>query len=239
MRLHKKNKELGLEMVGQIKKVNLDKLRVERPELIDEEVKKIFSRSKEEQVEIVDQIVKNFKDEDAEKRWIIGLIIERILDYDPCLIPRQIVLDMAVDKSFSVRSSAAVCLFKLSNIAPSKVPLDILNKLASVHEDWYVYTPAIAALKVLAHKRPAAVRILVSMISSKDIYEVEAGVLSLLDVVRNDPDVVDSETIRKLQKYCRELEGVPAENVRKSIGEIAHLIQTKPLKSRVIRYYPF
>ena len=235
----RKTKELELEMVGQVKKVDLNKLRVEQPEVIEEEVKKIFSRSKEEQVEIVDQIVKTFKGEDDEKRWIIGLMIEYILDYDPCLIPRQIVLDMAVDKSFSVRSSAAVCLFKLSNVAPSKVPLDVLSKLASVHEDWYIYTPALAALKVLAHKRPAAVRILVNMISSKDIYEVEAGVLSLLDVVRNDPDVVDLETIRELQKYSRKLEGAPAESIRKSLEEIAYLIQNKPSKSRVMRYYPF
>lgn len=91
----------------------------------------------------------------------------------------------------------------------------------------------------MAHKRPAAVRILVNMISSKDIYEVETGVLSLLDVVRNDPDVLDLETIRELQKYSRKLEGAPAESIRKSLEEIAHLIQTKPSKPRVIRYYPF
>lgn len=226
-------------MAEPVMKVNLKKLRVEQPEVIKEEVKKILSRPKEEQVEIVNQIVKSFKVEDDEKRWIIGLMIEYILDYDPCLIPRQIILDMALDKSFSVRSSAAVCLFKLSNVSPSKVPLDVLKKLASIREDWYIFTPALAALKVLAHKRPVAVRILVNMISSKDIYEVEAGVLSLLDVVRNDPDVIDLETIQELKKYCGKLEGAPAKSIRKSLGEIAHLIQTKPSKSRVIRYYPF
>lgn len=226
-------------MTRQARKVDLNKLRVEQPEVIEEEVKKIFSRSKEEQVEIVDQIVKTFRGEDDEKRWIIGLMMEHILDYDPSLIPRQLVLDMAVDKSFSVRSSAAVCLFKLSNVAPSKVPLDVLSKLASVHEDWYVCTPALAALKVLSHTRPAALKILVDMISSKDINQAEAGVASLLDVVGNDPDVVDFGTIQNLQEYSKKLEGAPAKNIRKSLEEIEYLIKTKPSKSRVIRYAPF
>ncbi|MGA2768459.1 MAG: hypothetical protein ABSF24_09115 [Candidatus Bathyarchaeia archaeon] len=226
-------------MAGQHEKIDLKKLRVEQPWLIEEEAKRILSRPKNEQIEIVDQIVKSFKLKSEETRWVIGLLIEYLLDYDPCLVPHQIILDMAADRSFSVRSSAAVCLFKLSGVAPSEVPLDVLSRLASVDEDWYVYSPALAALKVLSHKRPAAVGILVDMISSEDINKIEMGLLSLLDVVRNDPDAVKPETIQELEKHIGELKEVTPESVKKSLEEIISLIQAKPSKSTVIRYSPF
>jgi hypothetical protein len=227
-------------MVGQAEKVNLSKLRVEQPQLIETEVKRILSRPKREQTKIVGQILKNFKLKNENTRWVIGIMIEYFLDYDPALVPRQIILDMAEDKSFSVRSSAAVCFFKLANIAPAEVPLDILQKLASAKEDWYVSKPAQATLKVLSHKRQAAVGILVDMISKEDIEEAAAGASSLLEVVRNDPEVIELETIKKLQKQYVGLAGDLADTITKSLKEIARIIRTKPpLKPKVIRYYPF
>ena len=226
-------------MAGRDEKVDLSKLRVEQPQLIEEEVKTILSKPKKEQVQIVNQILKDFKLKSDETRWIIGIMIEYFLDYDPCLIPRQIILDMASDRSFSVRSSAAICLFTLSNIAPSEVPLDVLSKLASVHEDWYVSTPAQAALKVLSHKRPAALRILMDMISSKNIDEAQAGISSLLDVVRNDPGVVTLETIKKQEKHCYEFQGDVGESIKKTFQEIVCIVQAESSKSKVIRYSPF
>jgi hypothetical protein len=217
----------------------VSKFRVEQPWLIEEEVKRILARPKQEQVQIVDQVLRGFKTKSDDTRWVIGIMIEYFLEYDPCLIPRQIFLDMASDRSFSVRSSAAYCFYTLSNIAPSEVPLDILRKLAAVGEDWYVCTPARAALKVLSHKRTAAVKIILDMISSKNVEEGEVGVSMLLEVVRNDHGIVDLETLKKLEKHCSEFQGEVGKRITQSLQQIIWTIQTKELASKVIRYSPF
>jgi hypothetical protein len=218
--------------------INLSKFKVEQPWLIEEEVKRILSKPKQEQVQIVNQVLKDFKTKSDDTRWIIGIMIEYFLEYDPCLIPRQIILDMASDRSFSVRSSAAYCFYTLSNISPSEVPLDILSKLAAVGEDWYVCTPARAALKVLSHKRSAAVRIILDMISSKNVAEVEVGVSVLLDIVRNDRGVVDLETLKKLEKHCTGFQGDIGREIAMSFHQIVWTIQSKEPESKVIRYSP-
>ena len=219
--------------------IDLSRFRVEKPWLIEEEVKRILSKPKQDQVEIVNQILRNFKTKSDNTRWVIGIMIEYFLEYDPCLIPRQVILDMASDRSFSVRSSAAYCFYTLSNIAPSEVPLDILRKLAAVGEDWYVCTPARAALKVLSHKRNAAVRIILDMALSKDVAEVEVGFSLLLDIVRNDREVVDPETIKKLGEHCTKFQGEVGDRIAKSFQQIVRIIQAKESESKVIRYSPF
>ncbi len=203
-----------------------------QPHLIQKEVRSIlFTKTKKEQIQIVKEIIELLDDQDEDKRWVAGSMLEEILEYDSQLVPRDAILKMSKDGSFSVRSSAAVCLFIMANFAPGQVPLDVVRRLASIREDWYVFTPALSTLKVLAHKMPRAVGILIEMASSNDPDEAEYGVSALLDIVKNDADVLNEEKILHLQKHNNKF-------VRESIEKILQIIRTKPT-TKVIRYYPF
>ena len=48
-----------------------------------------------------------------------------------------------------------------------------LLRLASVNEDWYVFTSAIATLQTLSHHMPRALDMLIEMASSDDVEEAE------------------------------------------------------------------
>ncbi|MEM2936391.1 MAG: hypothetical protein QW231_04345, partial [Candidatus Bathyarchaeia archaeon] len=204
----------------------------ERSDLIQKEVRNIFTKSKEEQIHVVKQIIRLLDDENEDKRWIAGLMLEEILQYDSKLVPRDAILKMSRDKSFSVRSSAAVCLFTLANFAPGEVPLDVVRRLASKDEDWYVYMPALATLKVLAHKISKAVEILVEIASSDNPSEAEYGVSALLHVVKNDAEILHEDMILHLRKHKSKF-------VRESAEEILQIIKRKPSMPKVIRYSPF
>ena len=89
---------------------------------------------------------------------------------------------MTADPFFSVRSSAAVSYYHLAGMSPDAVPVEVLGRLASVFEDWYVMTPATSALLRLARTRPVAVEILARAIThdNKDAREHVAHTLERL-----------------------------------------------------------
>jgi CAP12/Pycsar effector protein, TIR domain len=205
----------------------------EQPDLIEEEVKRIFlNNPKEEQSTIVSDVIALLESDDDDTRWVASLMLEEVLEYDASLVPREAILKMSRDASFSVRSAASVCLFKLANIAPSCVPLDVIVRLASIDEDWYVFTPALATLKTLSHRMPRALDVVLGMAHSDNEDEAEYGVAALLDIVSNDPGILGGERLQPLDKS-------PSKYVRKTAAKIkAALKQVKQAES-VIRYSPF
>jgi hypothetical protein len=205
----------------------------ERPDLLQTEVHRIFLRkSKTEQSRMVGDIVELLDNENEDTRWVAGLMLEEVLEYDASLVPKEAILKMSQDKSFSVRSSSAVCLFTLANIAPSLVPLDIVIRLASIDEDWYVFTPALATLKTLAHRMPRALDTILRMACSDDKDKAEYGMSALLDIVGNDPDILDEERLTPLEKS-------PSKYVRETVGKIKVLLESGKRGPSVIRYSPF
>lgn len=205
----------------------------ERPDLVQKEVRRIFlEKPKEEQLKIVEDIIGLFENENEDTRWVAGLMLEEILEYDSSLVPKEAIVKMSRDKFFSVRSSASVCLFTLANIASSRVPLDVVIKLASLDEDWYVFTPAIATLKTLAHKMPRALDTIFRMAQSNDEDEAEYGISVLLDIVRNDPNILDEKNLHPLEKSS-------SKYVRETVIEIKRVLKCGEHGPNVIRYAPF
>lgn len=95
-------------------------------------------------------------------------MVEFLVEWDPPKVPAELLLTMAKDPFFSVRSSAAVSYYHLAGFAPNLVPVQVLGRLASVSEDWYVNTPATSALLRLARTRDVAVDVIATAISHED-----------------------------------------------------------------------
>jgi len=201
---------------------------------IEQEIERLFmSKPKTEQISIVKNIVESLNEKDEEKRWIAARLIEEIVDYDSRLVPMDAIIRMSQDHSFSVRSSAAVCLYKFSNVSPGTVPLDLVVKLASPREDWYVFNPARAALKTLAHRNFSALRVLIKLASSKKTEIAEDYARDLLEVIKNDPEVVQVDSLKKLATH-------ESKRVREYSKEMTRLIKDQStVVSNLIRYSPF
>jgi len=76
-------------------------------------------------------------------------------------------------------------------VNPGKVPLDYIAKLAKPStEDWYVYSPAIAAAKELALTRYAALEILLDLASSPDATDRLTTVIALAGISGVNPAIV-------------------------------------------------
>jgi hypothetical protein len=205
----------------------------ENPETIQTEVRRIFmEKTKEEQRQIVEDIIGHLGDQNQETRRVAGFVLEEIMQYDPSLVPIDAIIKMSRDENFSVRSSASVCLFILAGIAPSQAPLDIVLRLASPQEDWYVFTPAIAALKTLAHRMPRALDAIIQMARSSNNNEASLGIGALCDVIRNDPEILDESRLSQLERN-------PSKPVQDAVGEIKTLLKRKEHGPNVIRYSPY
>jgi hypothetical protein len=103
-----------------------------------------------------------------EVRWDAALVVEFLVQWDPPKVPAELLLTMSNDTFFSVRSSAAASYYHLAGCSPAVVPVQVLGRMASAFEDWYVMTPATSALVRLARTRDVAVEILASGISDED-----------------------------------------------------------------------
>jgi len=205
----------------------------ERPDLIQNKVQEIFiHKSKQEQAQIVSEIIGFLDSQVEDERWVAGLLLEEVIGFDSRLVPRDKILKMSRDKSFSVRSASAVCLFALANLSPGEVPLDVVVRLASPDEDWYVYTPAVNTLKTLAHRSPRALDFLIAMSLSDDEDWAQQGIFVLFDVVTNDPSIVDTSRIAPLKMHKDKV-------VRETAEKITQIIKKQSGESNVIRYGAF
>jgi HNH endonuclease len=117
-----------------------------------------------------------------EARWNAALVVEFLIQWDPQKIPPQLLHTMTSDPFFSVRSAAAVSYYHLAGFSPDAVPVEVLGRMASVFEDWYVMTPATSALLRLARTRSVAVEVLARAISheNKDARDHAAHALERL-----------------------------------------------------------
>ena len=80
------------------------------------------------------------------------------VEFVPFLTDHAMLRRMADNHDFFVRSSASSICMNLAQFAPDRVPVDLLIKLSDYTEDWYVETPANAAM---ARSMPAVLRIFI------------------------------------------------------------------------------
>ena len=167
----------------------------------------ILSADRVTQQAFLNYIAQRLQSENEEVRWTTGMLVETLVEWEPTLIPCELLEQMASDPSFSVRSSAAMCLFHLAHSAPAQVPLLLVARLASPHEDWYVTQPATAALLILARTRRVVVEVIRQWSSSDNPAEREHAANMLRKMALIDPELVPSEI---LQRLCSD----PEANVR-------------------------
>jgi HEAT repeat protein len=151
----------------------------------------------------VNKVLKQLDVDSEETRWKIAYVVEELIEWNPALIPASTLEKMSLDESFSVRSAAAVCYYKLAFASPGSVPLNIVTRLADINEDWYVHTPAIACLKRLARSRPLALDIIFSYLDHSDEHVREYGAHAIMDISTVDPWLLENRK-ETIERYLRD-----------------------------------
>jgi hypothetical protein len=214
---------------------NLTDLKIEEPAKTAAAVRDVFrTLSKSEQRTYVTDVI-NVVDHGA--TWDFRAVAAQVLEYvtlvDPNLVSWDAVERLARHPDFSVRSSAAVILFYRARDTPGLVPLDLVELLAAPsREDWYVYTPAIATLKMLLLGRQEAAEIIESLATSSNQTDREYAAVVLRDVARVKPAVVPILLVRALQR-----DG--AASIARIAAETSSLISAVSDAGRAHHYAPF
>jgi len=190
----------------------------------------ILALNDDQRVDLVaalDRVLREHSDDNA--RWNAGIVVEFLVEWSPLVVPNDLLVLMSEDTSFSVRSSAAVSYCQLALMSPQSVPLDVLARLASYDEDWYVQTPATSALLLLARARWAAPELLARGIDDEDpdVRAYAASALKQLIVVApaalrfdiaekmldsNDPQVVEVGRLWRTVADGRRAAGKPLDH---------------------------
>ena len=118
---------------------------------------------------------------------------------DVSLISAEMIEMLAAGADYPARSCAANLLRDRSVVAPLDVPLSILGRLAVPSaEDWYVWAPAMAAVKELVLTRRDAYAILHALCASAEPQDRHAVAQALLDVAAVRPAAVARELAERL-----------------------------------------
>jgi len=163
-------------------------------------VSSIMRHDRSTREEFAQRVFKALKSEDEETRWKFAIVVEELILWEPKLVSPEIIEDMSRDRSFSVRSSAAVCYYYLAGLDPAAVPLDVLSKLAAYDEDWYVYTPATSALLRLARARPIVIDILARDLSSEKSYIREMAASTIGRLMQRDWDLIPDDLLNRMKQ---------------------------------------
>ncbi len=115
------------------------------------------------------------------------------------LISVEMIEMLAAGADYPARSCAAHLLRDRAAVAPLDVPLPILGRLAMPSaEDWYVWAPAMAAVKELVLSRRDAYAILDSLCASAEPRDRHAVAQALLDVAAVKPAAVAADLAERL-----------------------------------------
>lgn len=133
---------------------------------------------------------------DQELLWKALPTIEACGEFSPDLVSRKVLWEMAQNPDFSVRSSAASICMNLAQFAPDRVPVDLVTRLSMYSEDWYVESPANAALKAMARHMPAVLRIFFMRLRSSNPDERVHAAHALRDIAKKEPGILDKDEIR-------------------------------------------
>lgn len=154
---------------------------------------------------------------DQELLWKALPTIEACAEFSPFLVSRSVLWEMAQNPDFSVRSSAASICMDLAQFAPDRVPVDLLTRLSVHSEDWYVESPANAALKAMARHMPAVLRIFFMRLHSTSPDERVHAAHALGDIAKKEPEILDQDEIRRESARLRTLGDKDSAAVLKTI----------------------
>lgn len=144
----------------------------------------------------------DLRDEDP-RFWGALHTIECCVRLAPWLITHGMISRMASHQNFSVRSSAAAICMDLAHSAPDRVPFDIVTKLSSHEEDWYVETPANSAIKAMARAFPAVLKLFFKRIRSTSFEERQHAAYALCDVASQEPEILNPDDLQDALLHLR------------------------------------
>jgi hypothetical protein len=143
--------------------------------------------------------------DDGSDIHILGGFVEACARIDTALIEPGWIEQLIESEAFQRRSSAAVVLWDRALVDPGDVPLDQIAKLAKPStEDWYVYSPAIAALKELALTRRAALHVLLDLAESPEATDRFTAVSALSGISGVDPAIVWGAAREQLERLAHD-----------------------------------
>ena len=143
--------------------------------------------------------------DDNDLLWSGLQTIECCAKLTPWLMDHEQLSRMAHHQNFSVRSAAASICMEWAQIAPDRVPLDLLLKLSAFDEDWYVEAPANASLKTMVRSCPAVLRIFYTRLQSADEDERVHAAAAIRDIADREANVFDAKRLREELRLLREL----------------------------------
>jgi hypothetical protein len=167
--------------------------------------------------------------DDGREIHIVSGFLEACARIDAALIEPDWIERIVESPVVQHRMCAAMILWDRANVNPGSVPLDFIAKLAKpATEDWYVYSPAIAAAKELALTRRSAMEILLDLTRSEAATDRLAGVYALSGIAnRADPVVVWIAARERLEQLTRDADEAVAgsadellRNLREQYGHL-------------------
>ncbi len=150
-----------------------------------------------------DALMRYYNCPSEDLKWAATQVIECVLGLCPDLLNKEDLRYLARHSDFSPRASAASICMEISNVDPSRVPLEILIPLSFYNEDWYVQAPANAALKTMMSTMPNIYRIFRARLHSANADEREHAAINLADVARNEAWLLDAKDLGAQIKQLR------------------------------------
>ncbi|HZA09991.1 hypothetical protein [Mycobacterium sp.] len=166
---------------------------------------------------------------DGREIHIVSGFLEACARIDAALVEPDWIEQLVESRVVQHRMCAAVILWQRASVDPGSVPLDLVAKLAKPStEDWYVYSPAIAAAKQLALTRRSAMEILLDLTRSRDATDRSSGVHALGGIAhRVDPVVVWITAREQLEQLATDhdetVAGPAGELLRDLFKQYGHL----------------
>jgi hypothetical protein len=132
---------------------------------------------------------------------VVSSFLEACLRIDADLVEMHWVEQLCESAVVVHRMSAAMILWDLAESVPGVVPLDLVARLARpATEDWYVFAPAIGAIKQLSLTRRAALEVIVNLSRSLSADDRDAAVRAFADLAKVDAALVPLAPIRGLAR---------------------------------------
>lgn len=158
---------------------------------------------------------------DEDTLWKALPTIEACAEFAPYLFDHTILSRMANHPNFSVRSAAASICMTFAQYAPARAPVDLLIKLSVYDEDWYVESPANAALKAMARSMPAVLQIFFVRLRSSKVAERAHAAHCLADIAENEPEILDPEELGRELAHLEKLgDGKAARTIAKVFPKV-------------------
>jgi hypothetical protein len=159
--------------------------------------------------------------DDHAPKFAAASLLEAASRLDPALVSIEMVETLATHPEYLARSCAANLLRDRAAVAPCDVPVDVLGRLAwpSV-EDWFVWTPAMAAVQELVLHRRDAYVIFESLAAGADLHDRHAVAQALLEVAEVKPAAVARDLAERLASDPDPLVAAKAQQVIAAIGHV-------------------